>query len=95
MSKCCTICNSSLHTTGEHKKADLENTDECKCKKPRVEIVNPEHTNIATCLDCGHDVYFQHDTWEHFTRNYHQSGYPYTTLKCHAPVRNMKGSGKK
>ncbi len=27
MSKCCSKCNSTLHTTGEHKRADLESRE--------------------------------------------------------------------
>lgn len=62
---------------------------DCKCPKPRVEVINPQHTELATCLDCGHSAYFQHNKWEHFTRQYRHSGFPYTTLECWAKV----GSG--
>ena len=40
----------------------------------------------VTCKNCSHllmNVYG--DRFEHFTRHYHPSGYPYTTIYCYAP----------
>ena len=40
----------------------------------------------VTCKNCSHllmNVYGDH--FEHLTRHYHPSGYPYTTIYCYAP----------
>lgn len=45
----------------------------------------PRHTETSTCKNCGHQIYYQFDHWEHFTRAYKAHGHAYTTMKCYAP----------
>ena len=56
-----------------------------KLKKKAQIRESPKHTEKATCKNCGHEIYYQFDRWEHFTRRYRASGFAYTTLKCFAP----------
>ena len=38
------------------------------------------------CRNCGHLLYLvQFGHYEHFTRYYRPWGFPYTTVRCHAP----------
>ena len=45
----------------------------------------PKHTEKTDCKNCGHQIYYQFDKWEHFTRAYRSNGFPYTTVRCFAP----------
>jgi len=49
-------------------------------------IVSEDSTGVVECVNCGHLLWrsYKHQPWEHFTRNYHRHGYPYTTVRCRA-----------
>lgn len=55
MSMCCSICNSNLHTTGDHRQADEENwgceihQDPVECKRLTL---SDNHPHIQPCECC-------------------------------------------
>jgi len=45
---------------------------------------HPIHGSRNKCINCGHEIYYLNDHWEHNTRYYKAHGFPFTTKTCYA-----------